>query len=62
MYNPNAVIRLQRICTDCYNMYREVEVFNQCTDQCFTTQTFLRCAKSLLISKNEVINIVEKIG
>ena len=32
MYNTNAVIRLKRICTDCYNMYREVEVFNQCND------------------------------
>ena len=57
MYSAHALIRLQRICTDCYNMYREIEVFHQCSDQCFTSQTFLKCAKSLLINKIDITSI-----
>ena len=62
IYNPKVFTRLLRMCTDCYNMYREVEVYTECTSNCFTSQTFLGCAKSLLIKVDKAKSLADELG
>ena len=62
IYNPKLFTRLSRMCTDCYNMYREVEVYTECTSNCFATPTFFGCAKALLINEDEAKTLADELG
>ena len=62
MYNPEVFTSLTRMCRDCYNMYREVDVYSLCTSNCFTSQTFLGCARSLLIQEDKAKSLADILG
>ena len=62
LYNPVVFTSLTRMCRDCYNMYREVEVYNLCTSNCFSSKTFLSCTRSLLIQEDKARSMVDRIG
>ena len=51
VYNPRALVSLTRVCEDCYNLYREVDLYNQCTSDCFSSPVFMECTKSLLLNQ-----------
>ena len=62
VYNPAAQTRLLNICRDCYNLFREVDVFSLCTAGCFTSPFFLTCAKALIVEVDSVREVVSTVG
>ena len=63
IYNPPVFTHLQRICRDCFNMYKEPEVFPLCSQDCFGSKYFMHCAKALLVKESKAksrVNIVGK--
>ena len=48
---PARLVSLTRVCEDCYNLYREVDLYNQCTSDCFSSPVFMECTKSLLLNQ-----------
>ena len=62
LYDPAAHRRLVNVCRDCYNLFREADVFFMCTANCFNSPFFLKCAKALLIEMNTVMKDAMKLG
>ncbi|KAL1501626.1 hypothetical protein ABEB36_006923 [Hypothenemus hampei] len=48
VYNKQIFARLDRICEDCYNLFREPHILSLCMSNCFTTSYFNGCVESLL--------------
>ncbi|XP_074042223.1 ion transport peptide isoform X2 [Leptinotarsa decemlineata] len=48
VYDKSIFARLDRICVDCYNLFREPSVHSLCRSQCFSTKIFKGCVESLL--------------
>ncbi|KAG5885116.1 hypothetical protein JTB14_017291 [Gonioctena quinquepunctata] len=40
VYDKSIFARLDRICVDCYNLFRETAVHSLCRENCFTTDIF----------------------
>nr|XP_022902307.1 crustacean hyperglycemic hormone isoform X2 [Onthophagus taurus] len=49
-YNKSVFARLDRICEDCYNLFREPEIHTLCREDCFTSEVFQGCIEILLIT------------
>ncbi|KAF2900577.1 hypothetical protein ILUMI_05619 [Ignelater luminosus] len=47
VYDKSIYARLDRICEDCYNLFREPELHTLCKKSCFTTDYFKACLESL---------------
>ncbi|CRK97549.1 CLUMA_CG010937, isoform A [Clunio marinus] len=47
VFNKSIFFRLDRICEDCYSLFREVELHSLCKKQCFTTEFFKGCLEAL---------------
>ncbi|CAH1163333.1 unnamed protein product [Phaedon cochleariae] len=47
VYDKSIFARLDRICEDCYNLFREPSVHSLCRDKCFTTDIFKGCCETL---------------
>ncbi|KAF5283851.1 hypothetical protein FQA39_LY04671, partial [Lamprigera yunnana] len=47
VYDKSIYARLDRICEDCYNLFREPEIHTLCKRNCFTTEYFKACLDSL---------------
>ena len=62
LYNPASHRRLLNICRDCYNLFREAEVFSMCTANCFDSPFFLTCAKALLMELDTVVKDIVIVG
>ena len=62
LYNPPAFKKLENICTDCYNLYKEAEVFTFCMSNCFDSNYFLSCVKSLMLEEDMVQGLVKMVG
>eukprot|EP00096_Caligus_rogercresseyi_P010612 TRINITY_DN3941_c0_g1_i1.p1 TRINITY_DN3941_c0_g1~~TRINITY_DN3941_c0_g1_i1.p1 ORF type:complete len:149 (-),score=29.66 TRINITY_DN3941_c0_g1_i1:560-1006(-) len=64
MYDQGIFAQLDRICEDCYNLYKDAEVHGFCRSNCFSTQTFKQCLQSLLLEKESdfYLEMVEIIG
>ncbi|XP_018327517.1 ion transport peptide-like isoform X1 [Agrilus planipennis] len=43
VYDKSIFARLDRICEDCYNLFREPELHSLCRRNCFTTDYFKGC-------------------
>ncbi|XP_042868659.1 crustacean hyperglycemic hormones-like [Penaeus japonicus] len=43
VYDRELVGRLDNVCEDCYNLYRDVEVAADCRRNCFHNEVFLYC-------------------
>ncbi|XP_013137349.1 PREDICTED: ion transport peptide-like isoform X1 [Papilio xuthus] len=47
IYDASIFARLDRICDDCYNLFREPSLYNLCRKDCFTTDYFKGCVEVL---------------
>ncbi|XP_077287138.1 ion transport peptide [Arctopsyche grandis] len=47
VYDKSMFARVDRVCEDCYNLYREPQLHSQCRKDCFTTQYYLGCIEAL---------------
>ncbi|CAG9563741.1 unnamed protein product [Danaus chrysippus] len=47
VYDAAIFARLDRICDDCYNLFREPTLFTLCRQDCFTTDYFKGCVEVL---------------
>ncbi|XP_044740704.1 ion transport peptide-like isoform X1 [Chrysoperla carnea] len=47
VYDRSLFARLDRICEDCYNLFREHQLHRLCREQCFTSDYFVGCVQSL---------------
>ncbi|XP_019869750.1 ion transport peptide-like isoform X3 [Aethina tumida] len=47
VYDKSIFARLDRICEDCYSLFREPEVHSLCRKDCFTTSYFKGCLDTL---------------
>ncbi|XP_047483675.1 crustacean hyperglycemic hormones-like [Penaeus chinensis] len=43
VYDRELLVRLDRVCEDCYNVYRDVGVAAECRSNCFHNEVFLFC-------------------
>ena len=62
LYNPSAFTKLENICTDCYNLFKEPEVHTFCMSGCFDSSFFFTCVKSLMIEEDMVRDLVKMVG
>ncbi|KAJ2948259.1 hypothetical protein O0L34_g7489 [Tuta absoluta] len=64
VYDAAIFARLDRICDDCYTLFRESELYNLCRRNCFTTTYFKGCIKSLYLHDEEeqIDDMVDYIG
>ncbi|XP_059485062.1 ion transport peptide-like isoform X3 [Neocloeon triangulifer] len=49
VYDKSIFARLDRICEDCYNLFREPQLHSLCRKECFTTHYFKGCVDSLML-------------
>ncbi|XP_014213118.1 crustacean hyperglycemic hormones A* isoform X2 [Copidosoma floridanum] len=49
VYDRSLFARLDRICEDCYNLFREPQLHTLCRKNCFTTDYFKGCLDVLLL-------------
>ncbi|KAJ1531050.1 hypothetical protein ONE63_005880 [Megalurothrips usitatus] len=56
VYDKSIFARLDRICEDCYNLYRAPQLHSLCRRNCFTTDYFKGCVESLMMEE-EIDNI-----
>nr|CAD7616762.1 unnamed protein product [Timema genevievae] len=49
VYDKSIFARLDRICEDCYNLFREPQLHSLCRKNCFTTDYFKGCLDVLLL-------------
>ncbi|KAK3912313.1 Ion transport peptide-like [Frankliniella fusca] len=49
VYDKSIFARLDRICEDCYNLFREPQLHSLCRKGCFTTDYFKGCLDALLL-------------
>ena len=47
VYDAAIFMRLDRICDDCYSLFREPQLYNLCRKDCFTTDYFKGCVEVL---------------
>lgn len=50
VYDKSIFARLDRICEDCYNLFREPQIHSLCMKNCFTTDYFKGCLETLQLS------------
>ncbi|XP_068892917.1 ion transport peptide isoform X2 [Tenebrio molitor] len=51
VYDKSIFAKLDSICEDCYNLFREPQLHSLCRSQCFSTKYFVGCVESLLLSE-----------
>ncbi|XP_039277956.1 ion transport peptide-like isoform X2 [Nilaparvata lugens] len=56
VYDKSIFARLDRICEDCYNLFREAQLHSLCRRDCFTSDYFKGCIDVLLL-QDEMENI-----
>ena len=64
LYLGEQYHQLKQICEDCYNLYRNHEIYILCMSQCFLKQKSLfliSCTKRLMMEKDMVDEVVAKI-
>ncbi|XP_031843758.1 ion transport peptide isoform X4 [Nomia melanderi] len=49
IYDKSIFARLDRICEDCYNLFREPQLHQLCRKNCFTSEYFKGCLDVLLL-------------
>nr|ANQ38658.1 CHH1L preproprotein [Chorismus antarcticus] len=51
IYDRELFKKLDRVCEDCYNLYRKPYVGIDCRKHCFSTKTFNQCVGDLLLDE-----------
>ncbi|XP_055603692.1 ion transport peptide-like isoform X1 [Uranotaenia lowii] len=49
-FNKQIFYRLDRICEDCYSLFREPQILSFCKKQCFTSDYFRGCIDALQLT------------
>ncbi|XP_026743808.1 CHH-like protein isoform X2 [Trichoplusia ni] len=64
VYDASYFARLDRICDDCFNLFREPSLYNLCGENCFTTPYFKGCLESLYLydEKEQIDQMIDFIG
>ncbi|KAE8752092.1 Ion transport peptide [Frankliniella occidentalis] len=53
VYDKSIFARLDRICEDCYNLFREPQLHSLCRSDCYSTVYFKGCLEALLLKEEE---------
>ncbi|CAL8093541.1 unnamed protein product [Orchesella dallaii] len=53
VYDKGIFAKLDRICDDCYNLYREPQLHSLCRSNCFGSPYFKGCLDALLLGEEE---------
>ncbi|XP_023727466.1 ion transport peptide isoform X2 [Cryptotermes secundus] len=53
VYDKSIFARLDRICEDCYNLFREPQLHSLCRSKCFSSDYFKGCLEALLLKEEE---------
>ncbi|XP_066582898.1 crustacean hyperglycemic hormones 5 isoform X2 [Prorops nasuta] len=66
VYDRSIFARLDRICEDCYNLFREPSLHTLCRQKCFTSEYFPGCVETLQLTekaeKESIDDAVLKLG
>ncbi|XP_058808244.1 ion transport peptide isoform X2 [Phymastichus coffea] len=64
VYDKSLFARLDRICEDCYNLFREPQLHTLCRQNCFGSEYFTSCIQALLLEdeKEKFQEIAEYLG
>uniref|UniRef100_A0A1B6CH59 Ion transport peptide-like protein n=1 Tax=Clastoptera arizonana TaxID=38151 RepID=A0A1B6CH59_9HEMI len=64
VYDKSIFARLDRICEDCYNLFREPQLHQLCRNNCFSSEYFSGCVEVLLLTEEapDLKKMVEYIG
>merc|ERR1719378_287284 len=53
IYDQQIFAKLEKVCDDCFNLYKDPEVHGLCRRDCFYNQTFKQCMNDLLYTEEE---------
>ncbi|XP_067002616.1 ion transport peptide isoform X2 [Anabrus simplex] len=53
VYDKSIFARLDRICEDCYNLFREPQLHSLCRSKCFSSEYFEGCLDTLQLKEEE---------
>ncbi|GBN04259.1 Ion transport peptide-like [Araneus ventricosus] len=53
VYDKAKFARLDRVCEECYQLYRESDVHTTCRSNCFKNEFFTQCVDALLLRKDQ---------
>ncbi|XP_064476559.1 CHH-like protein isoform X2 [Ornithodoros turicata] len=56
-FEQSYLARLERVCEECFQLYREPQVYNMCRASCYKNENFDSCATALLIQNGELDEI-----
>ncbi|XP_017778937.1 PREDICTED: ion transport peptide isoform X2 [Nicrophorus vespilloides] len=64
VYESSIFAKLDRICEDCYNLFREPKLQGLCKSDCFSSDYFKGCLEALLLNEemDKFAKMVEYIG
>uniref|UniRef100_A0A7G3AA75 Putative crustacean chh/mih/gih neurohormone family n=1 Tax=Lutzomyia longipalpis TaxID=7200 RepID=A0A7G3AA75_LUTLO len=51
VFNKSIFFRLDRICEDCYSLFREPQLHSLCKENCFGNEYFTGCVEALLLEE-----------
>ena len=49
VYDKSKFARLDRVCEECYQIFRQPDIHTSCRQDCFTNDVFTRCVDVLLL-------------
>nr|QBX89039.1 crustacean hyperglycemic hormone 2 [Nephrops norvegicus] len=64
VYDRNLFKKLDRVCEDCYNLYRKPFVATTCRENCYSNRVFRQCLDDLLLIDviDEYVSSVQMVG
>ncbi|KAH9397685.1 hypothetical protein TYRP_004009 [Tyrophagus putrescentiae] len=62
-HDRSKFARLDRICEECYQLYRDTEIHKSCREFCFKNDVFPACVEALLLTheQKELNDIAEEL-
>ncbi|XP_035207472.1 crustacean hyperglycemic hormone-like isoform X2 [Stegodyphus dumicola] len=63
VYDRAKFARLDRVCEECYQLFKESDVHTSCRSNCFKNNFFTQCVDALLLQKDQqrLDNMVEQL-
>lgn len=52
-YDKSKFARLDRVCEECYQMYRQPDIHTSCRQDCFMNDVFTGCVDALLLGTEQ---------
>ncbi|GFQ90841.1 ion transport peptide-like [Trichonephila clavata] len=53
VFDKAKFARLDRVCEECYQLFRESDVLTSCRSNCFKNDYFMKCVDALLLRKDQ---------